>query len=118
MKKLYIFAAIFFAAFYFLFTFLRKESPSKNMLVSFEEAGADGPAEALQFEILKTRDPITGEVPREKLDLARAVQLQRFAKQKRTGRETTVPGINWTERGPDNVGGRTRAILYDLNDAS
>jgi hypothetical protein len=116
MKKLYIFAAIFLAAFYFLFAFLKKEPPAKNTLVAFDEAGADGPAEALQFEILKTKDPITGEVPREKLDLARAVQLQRFARQKRTGRETTVPGINWTERGPDNVGGRTRAILYDLND--
>lgn len=32
-----------------------------------------------------------------------------------------VPGENlngWVERGPDNVGGRTRAIMYDPNDAT
>ncbi len=29
-----------------------------------------------------------------------------------------LPGVNWTERGPNNVGGRTRAIMWDPNDAT
>ena len=29
-----------------------------------------------------------------------------------------VAGLAWQERGPSNVGGRTRAVLYDANDAA
>jgi hypothetical protein len=29
-----------------------------------------------------------------------------------------VAGINWLERGPNNVAGRTRALMYDLRDAA
>lgn len=27
-----------------------------------------------------------------------------------------IPNVNWSERGPDNVGGRTRALMWDPND--
>jgi photosystem II stability/assembly factor-like uncharacterized protein len=29
-----------------------------------------------------------------------------------------IPGIVWHERGPNNIGGRTRAVMFDPNDAS
>lgn len=31
---------------------------------------------------------------------------------------SAVQGINWVERGPNNVGGRTRAIMFDPNDSN
>jgi len=52
-----------------------------------------------------------GNVPREVLkeayDYAEETMLQK-----------TGLSINWTERGPNNVGGRTRAVLFDANDAT
>ena len=71
---------------------------------------------AMRFEIKKTKDPRTGRVPVERLIAARQLQKQQFAQQKASGTEGPVPGVNWAERGPDTVGGRTRAILYDLSD--
>jgi photosystem II stability/assembly factor-like uncharacterized protein len=74
--------------------------------------------EAMRQEIQRTRDPYTGTVPMERLQEARSVQLQRFAQQFATRTPSAVPGIAWSERGPDNVGGRTRAILFDISDAT
>jgi hypothetical protein len=59
-----------------------------------------------------------GIVPAERLLNAKAIQDQRFAKQKKNAAlASAVPGITWAERGPNNIGGRTRAIAFDLNDA-
>jgi hypothetical protein len=61
-------------------------------------------------------DPVTKDVPTERLDHAREVQLKSFAAQSRNEIYSPLAGLGWAERGPDNVGGRTRAIMYDLND--
>ncbi|AOW21009.1 PA domain-containing protein [Urechidicola croceus] len=60
-----------------------------------------------QWEL--TMDPATGKPHPEKL-----LELQEIL-------ESRVPGENvneWVERGPNNVGGRTRAVLFDPSDAS
>ncbi len=66
--------------------------------------------QALQQEFMMTRDPQLDRVPRERLDAAR-VQLDMLA-------AARVASLGWQERGPNNVGGRTRAILVDKNDAT
>ena len=118
MKNLYAKGLALLAAIALLYYFVPRFK--KQTIIeqpTFEEAtGPDSPGEAIAFEILKTKDPLTGDVPRQRLDYARQIQSQRFAEQKLFNREAAVPGINWTERGPDNVGGRTRAIMYDQND--
>ena len=118
MKKLYAKSLAFIAALFLLYFFF--DSLKKNLPPSSRQqqsaTGADRPGDAAAFEILKTREPLTGEVPRERLDFAREIQRKHFAEQLVTGRQTNVSNLNWTERGPDNVGGRTRAILYDQND--
>lgn len=66
-------------------------------------------------EWLMTHDPATGLVPRDRLlDAVRIAQERRKNSHLRSG---LVP-IYWHERGPSNVGGRTRALLIDANDAS
>lgn len=69
---------------------------------------------AWQFEKEITMDPATGEVPRERL-----LEAWRYLKTLERKRfKAAIPGIVWTERGPNNQGGRTRAIHIDLNDPS
>jgi PKD repeat protein len=69
---------------------------------------------AWQQEAEMTRDPKTGDVPRERL-LAAMQYREQLIKNQGLGK-AAIPSVNWTERGPNNLGGRTRAICVDLND--
>lgn len=60
-----------------------------------------------------TRDPKLGYVPVERLTEGEAV-----AARLRGNREHGVKALVWNERGPNNLSGRTRAILIDKNDAT
>ena len=71
---------------------------------------------AMAYEFELTKDPALNIVPRERLIAADNYRKQKLASL--SNRTTSaVSGISWTERGPNNVGGRTRAIIYDLSDA-
>jgi len=66
---------------------------------------------AIKQEFESTVDPKLKRIPSEKLiDIQKALQRQ-IATEKRN-----VEPLEWEERGPDNVGGRTRAILIDKAD--
>ncbi len=79
-------------------------------------------------EFNRTRDPALRTVPLERIIQARIIrdQLLQAPVAKRSklqithaataGTQPSVSSITWTERGPTNVGGRTRALLFDLND--
>jgi hypothetical protein len=77
--------------------------------------------EALELEELRTKDLSLGYVPRERLVTAleetrrRQLELQASGFYDSRGPNNIVNG-RWRERGPNNVGGRTRALLVDLND--
>jgi len=66
--------------------------------------------ERIRQEFEMTRVPGTQDVPRQRLLRAKEV-----AKRSRVLRSGGVP-LSWEERGPNNVGGRTRSILIDRND--
>ncbi|TAE74634.1 MAG: PKD domain-containing protein [Bacteroidetes bacterium] len=70
----------------------------------------DRPDLALAQDIERTKNPITGEPDYE----ARAKALQYTAK--KIKEKAAIGGVNWVERGPNNVGGRTRALMFDPND--
>ncbi|MGB3078134.1 MAG: GEVED domain-containing protein, partial [Saprospiraceae bacterium] len=70
----------------------------------------DRPDLAFELDFLKTMDPATGEVPYERLYNAN-LELEKLIKKR-----VAIPGVSWTERGPNNVGGRTRCIMFDPND--
>jgi PKD repeat protein len=65
-------------------------------------------------EVMMTKDPATGEVPRERLIAAKAYADQMRA----AGKVNAALSVNWDERGPSNVSGRTRTIMVDPNDVT
>ncbi|MCB9251620.1 MAG: T9SS type A sorting domain-containing protein [Flavobacteriales bacterium] len=79
----------------------------KNLLTKMDRTDL-----AIEQEFYKTRDLTTNTVPREQLFIAQQYQYNLFNRLNKA----SIPGINWTERGPSNIGGRTRAILWDKND--
>ena len=68
---------------------------------------------AMEMEFELTKDPATNTVPRERLYDAWA-ETQRIISTQST--RTGTSSIIWEERGPSNVGGRTRSIIIDAND--
>src|SRR4030095_2230224 len=70
----------------------------------------DGMQKAMRQEFFMTRDPALNIVPKERL-----LTAMRFMTNART---TQITDLTWTERGPNNIGGRSRAILIDKRDPS
>ena len=62
---------------------------------------------------MMTMDPALGYVPYERLDAA-----QQYTKSLMNNPMLRTNALAWSERGPNNVGGRTRAILVDKRDAT
>ncbi len=69
-------------------------------------------------EFDRTKDLETGTIPKERLIGAFEVKQQKEAQMKLSGAHRGIAGINWIERGPSNIGGRTRALMFDKNDPS
>jgi hypothetical protein len=65
-------------------------------------------------DVMPTLDPQTKTANKQMLFSVQEV----LAKKAKGGRMSTVAGWNWYERGPDNIGGRTRAVVFDPNDAA
>jgi photosystem II stability/assembly factor-like uncharacterized protein len=80
---------------------------------------ADRPDLAWQQNFIMTMDPSLGHPSPEKLTLAknRIENASAQYRMKNAGLDTSnLPDLIWEERGPYDVGGRTRAIMYDPND--
>ena len=96
-------------------TFVDKR-PVKS-LVKLDKRDRMDMAIAQEFEM--TKDPSTNLVPREKLKDAKDIALE---KRKSIGSfvnqnyKSSIQGIIWKEKGPTNVGGRTRCLLLDASD--
>ena len=77
--------------------------------------------EALALERLRTQDLSLGYVPYERKALAIEQTLKRQRAYLRTpngGESGSSLKLRWVSKGPFNTGGRTRAILIDMNDAT
>ncbi len=72
---------------------------------------------AIRQEYERTKDPRSGIVPKERLLEATAFRDQKLSEMYTSGARS-VGGISWQERGPNNVAGRTRALIFDKNDAA
>ncbi len=74
---------------------------------------------AIAQEYEMTMDPAMKMVPRYKLEEARKIADQKRADAiENSNSQGAILGINWEERGPNNVGGRTRTLLIDADDPS
>ena len=75
----------------------------------------DRPDLAAEQDFLLTMDPATGTVPKERLFAANRVARQLQSEALARGGAPLVTQA-WEERGPNNFGGRTRALMFDPND--
>ncbi|MFL5786502.1 MAG: hypothetical protein ACJ748_00485, partial [Flavisolibacter sp.] len=78
-----------------------------------EDDDQDGPEKELRHEFIMTLDPALGRIPYERYIEART-KLEASKNQRTEG----TSNITWSERGPNNIGGRTRAILIDASDGT
>jgi len=92
----------------------RNSRQEKNHLEMTEgdEEGMDGPDSAMYQNFLMTRDPALEYPPSERM------QAVRDLVDGGTTAAKAIQCVTWEERGPNNVGGRTRAIMFDPNDPS
>lgn len=77
------------------------------------EEHEDGMEKWMEQNTMMTMDPSLGYVPYERLDAA-----QQYTKSLMNNAALRTNALAWSERGPNNVGGRTRAILVDKRDAT
>ncbi|HUR66554.1 MAG TPA: T9SS type A sorting domain-containing protein [Chitinophagaceae bacterium] len=78
------------------------------------EPQMDGLEFAMRQEFRMTRDPQLNIIPNERLEIARSFMRS----MNRGGHALGIAALNWQERGPSNVGGRTRTIMIDKRDVS
>lgn len=81
-----------------------------------ESEKGDHPDLAFQRDFLMTMDPALGYPTPEKLDKAQTRMKHLLDLQKSSKSMAFAP--KWIERGPQATGGRTRAIMWDPNDAT
>jgi len=94
---------------------LDKSKPEKvkinNKGYKYVVDGTVCPDDAAHMEYMMTRDPVTKEIPARALWDAYQQTLELCSSD-----GLSPLDLHWEERGPDNVGGRTRAIMFDPND--
>src|SRR5690348_6721116 len=123
MKKTSLFFLPILFSLLFIFLFIYNET--KNDLHSLnystvqgrDDDKDDGMQKAMFHEFLMTRDPALDVAPTERLVEARKRMDEINSSMARATNASKVASLNWQERGPNNIGGRTRAILIDKNDA-
>lgn len=87
----------------------KKLSTNRNI-----ERQNDGPALRLRHDFLMMRDPMLNRVPTERLIPAKQIMEEISL----VDRAENTTALTWQERGPDNIGGRTRALLVDRSDVT
>ncbi len=96
--------------------FMNREPMTKKEWKSIPKK--DRPDLAWEHDFIRTMDPALGYPTKEKLVdfMVKNQKAQNFQP-----RMALTPGsvdFPWEERGPSNVGGRTRAVMFDPNDSS
>ena len=104
-----------------LANFQEKSPFKKNLRLSEEDEAGKGipPNKYFESEWELTMSPILGRPTPENLEVIRKEITEKRQRILSTGRVSGDAVDNsWVERGPTNVGGRTRAIMFDPNDAT
>ncbi len=77
------------------------------------EESEDGMERWMEQNEMMTKDPALGYVPYERLATA-----QNYTKSLMSNATLRTNALAWNERGPNNIGGRTRALIIDRRDAT
>lgn len=70
------------------------------------------------FEYLQSALPNQEQDLGKAMEQARQETLNKIKSQKSARKMAGIPNVKWTERGPNNVGGRSRGLAYDPNDST
>ncbi len=79
------------------------------------EKRLNGPLLAALQNFEMTKDPALGYPPTQR-KINTFLRMKEEAQKTLFASESAIPGVEWVERGPDNVGGRTRALIFDPQD--
>jgi len=122
MKRLLLFFSISLGSFFSVIFFIAKQKNENSypLRYSKEEKAEheDGMQKALFQEFLMTRDPQLNTVPTERIIAAKTRMEEIDLTTARAAGANQTASISWQERGPNNIGGRTRALLVDRSDAT
>ncbi|TAE09443.1 MAG: PKD domain-containing protein [Bacteroidetes bacterium] len=88
------------------------QSELHNVVREKKRMRPDRPDLALLHDINRTKDPATGTVPYER----RAIAMKYTRDKMRE--KAAITGVNWTERGPNNIAGRVKSLIFDPNDSA
>lgn len=97
-------------------TFFKMNSQDKQAVYSprtINSGGVYGQAGYAEYMHMLKADPATGKID---YNLVMQAREQVIARSKKNNKAAL--GLNWTQMGPDNVGGRTRAVLVDRNNSN
>lgn len=121
-KKIIYFVLLFLAVFFVFehFQITRSEYSTKMVEYIKKKTQTDvsnkkglPPNQYLERQYLLEMNPSTGKTSPENIEKIKQVQKSEFKIYKVPGESNELA---WEERGPDNIGGRTRVLFYDPND--
>ncbi len=72
-----------------------------------------GPGDALARNVEMMKDPALGYVPTDRL-----LAAKRYKDELMRDNIAPISGVNWKEQGPNNLGGRIRALTVDTNEGT
>lgn len=100
--------------------YLAQHPYAKRLSVTREELKKmpkkDRPDLAFEQDFLKTMDPKTKQLPQDRL--LKAINYGVEMKRAASASKGTQTSINWESRGPKEVSGRVRAMMFDPNDTA
>jgi photosystem II stability/assembly factor-like uncharacterized protein len=121
MRLRYLLLAIFIFSLPILWVVSKTEINDQPLReAEINEEGLDGPGQFVLFhKLIRTpEDAIEPQYPRG-FKIRELEQAKSYAQRQRSTARTQSNGVvEWTERGPANVPGRTRAIIVDPDDAT
>ena len=96
---------------------------AKTQVGQFGFGEEEDPNARWEYEWLRLRDPQTNEIPEnirlKEIDFVKNVPNRNQISMKNVqGGASSMNTLNWDQRGPYNVGGRTRALALDVADES
>jgi hypothetical protein len=91
--------------------------PSGEIEINLGEEGEENASGAIQWRLNRLKNVNTGVVEYADL-LAAQIAAKNSIQSARQSQPVSTASVAWNELGPDNVGGRTRALLIDQNNSN
>ena len=102
--------------------FKTPRNPGLPNSLMFESGEEGGPASRIEFDWLRLKSPHTNTIPtgikRRALEFSKDIPIRRDINGGLKRAKGFDASLKWNQRGPYNVGGRTRALAIDISDSN